>query len=298
MKQISRSKFDRTTAKLPNLETKVYKMKQAVDRETPANMPRVSQGGFIGIITGSRNSGKTNAFISLCDIYNRTNTFDKIILFSPTYYNDPKYQLLSGFKAELQVYTEYNDDIFHDVAEGIKNDITIWKNYEYEVKRYNEALNYKGDFSKFKDQDYLYFLYDNDWRPPKKPQHLDRMPFTLIVFDDLVGNKYLYSSGCKNEATKFFILHRHMLTSCLFLTQIWKNALPRQIRNNLSLMILFKNNSHKIKLEIADELSSHISAEKFVELWDYATKDPYQFFMVDMDGPKELRYRKNFNEPL
>ena len=289
--------------KLPNLESKNYNIKQASDRKTPDGMPTVTNGGFIGVINGSRGCSKTTKLIRFIEFYDQSNTFDKIILFSPSYYNDPKYQLIHKSKAKVDVYTEYTNDIFKQVAEKIANDIQVWKAYEESMKKYEKLLDWLKkhghDIDKYPDQDYLYELSETGYMRPEKPKGMSRMPFTILIFDDLVGNKDLYSSNCKNAGTSFFILHRHMLTSVIFISQIWKNSIPRQVRNNLSLFILFTNKSEKMKEEIAEELSAYITVEDFIRLWDFAVKDSrFDFLMIDMDGDPALRYRKNFDTIL
>lgn len=292
-----------TSKKIKGLETKNYKMKQASDRKVPEGMPSVQNGGFIGNINGSRGVGKTNAVIRLAELYDQTHTFDKVILFSPSYRNDPKYQLLHNMKCTVDVYMEYSNDIFNQVAERISYDIDRWKKYEEDLKKYEKLLDWLKkhghDIDRYPDQDFIYDLIESGYVKPQKPKDLDRMPFTLIIFDDLATNKDLYATNCKSEASKFFILHRHKLTSLLFVTQIWRNGVPRGIRNNLSLFILFTNKSDKIKQEIAEELSSYISVEDFIRLWDTAVKDSrFDFFMCDLDGDPALRYRKNFDTIL
>ena len=281
------------TLHVDGLENNNLKVVQAKPRKVPKTMPRLS---FLGAIVGSRNSGKTNAFINLIKFYDTTKSFDKIYLFSPTYQNDPKYQLLDNDEKhyELSVYQTYNNEIFKDVLEDIKRDIEEYKKYEKLMKIYKKFLRVKKIESL--DAEELLELSLIDFEKPETKYKLG-MPTSLLIFDDLVGNKDLYRADAKGLLNSFIILHRHLLTSVLFISQIWNNAVPRQIRNNLSLLMLFRNKNDKMKGEIGLEMSSVISVEDFVRLWNFATEPDYSFFMIDFDAKKrECRFRRNFNE--
>ena len=281
------------TLKLHGLDNKDLKVTQAKPRIVPDGMPRLS---FLGSIVGSRNSGKTNAFINLIKLYDQTKSFDKIYLFSPTYHNDPKYHLLDNDDAHysLRVFDTYTDEIMKEVLGEIKADIEEYKSYEQQLKIYKKFLKVRNIDRLTAEE--LFELNLMDFEEPQTP-FKQGMPTSLIIYDDLVGNRDLYRADSKGMLNSFIILHRHLLTSVLFVSQIWANAVPRQIRNNLSLLILFRNKNTKMKEEIGVEMSSVIDVESFVKLWDFATEQDYSFFMIDFDAKdKRYRFRKNFNE--
>jgi len=281
------------TEKIQGLDNKNLKITQAKPRKVPEGLPRLS---FLGSIVGSRNSGKTNAFINLIKLYDTTKSFDKIYLFSPTYHNDPKYQLLDNDDKhyKFKVYDTYNDTLMKEVLEEIKYEIEDYKKYEKQIKLYKKFLRVKNLDSLTAEE--LFELNMNDFEEPTTDYKYG-MPTSLIIFDDLVGNKDLYRADSKGLLNSFIILHRHLLTSVLFVAQIWANAVPRQIRNNLSLLMLFRNKNNKMKEEIGVEMSSIIKVEDFIKLWNFATEPDYSFFMIDFDAkdPK-YRFRRNFNE--
>jgi hypothetical protein len=271
-----------------------------VHRDPPEGLPAKP---FLGICYGSRGSGKTNAVLNLIFHYDRVKFFDKIYFFSPTFRNDPKYQLLEEEGAEgerkrkhydLHVYQTYTNEIFADVLKEIREDMEEYKRCEKLKKTYEKFKKAKRLDQLTEDE--ILDLYELDFQPPEC--RFERPPTSLLIFDDLVGNRDLYRADSKGTINSFVILHRHLLCSVLFVSQIWKNAVPRQIRNNLSLFMLFGNKSEAIKREVAEEVSSYIKPEEFMALWDKACEPPHSFFKIDLDGKKEDRFTRNFGDKI
>ena len=269
-----------------------YKVKQAKPREHPKDMIELS---FLGAIVGSRGTGKTNVLINLIKEYETTQSFDKVYIFSPTMGNEPKYRLIEEGKYELVSYDNYTNELFAEVVEEINADIDSYKEYQKELKVYCDFKNGKSINSMGMG---LISLSQREFEPPEKPKYWKQMPTSLIVFDDLYGNKELYSTNAKNPMSKFAILHRHKLTSMLFLVQGFHNGIPRQLRSNLSMVILFAQKNQKLKEEIATELlGSYITKEQFIEMWDTATQEQHNFFMINFDEKdKNKKFRQNFDK--
>ena len=282
--------------KLMDLPNKDWKVRQAQPRKVPEGLPRVP---FLGAIIGSRGSGKTSALITLVKAYDATETWDWIVLFSPTYKNDPKYHLLDDVKAELTVKEDFIPSEFVELKKEIDGRIEDWKRWEEYKKIYARFKKHKGPVDKF-DPYELMILYENDFTPPDPEKYKKGAPQCVMIFDDLNYNKDLYSNTSRgpDDFKKFAILHRHKLCSILFLCQTYKAGVPRQLRSNLSLMILFQNKSDQMKKEIAEELSSHVSPEDFVKLWAHACGEQHDFLMIDYDGGRENMFRKNFDTVL
>lgn len=283
------------TVKLPHkhLLNKDLKVLQSKPVKVPYGLPNLH---FLQCIVGGRGQGKTTFLLNEIQAYAnwKDGVFEKVYMFSPTLHNDPKYELLKKSSYyELKTFTTYSDEIFRDVLDEIKDDIQRWKDYQEDAaiwKRYTKAKKIE-DLS---DED-VFALYMMDFQEPEKP--FPKFPCSLLVFDDLVGNKELYRSDSKGLFNSFVILHRHLACSCIFLSQIYHNAVPRQIRSNISSWVLFKNRNEDIRKEVAKELSGAIAPEKFLELWDRATKDDHDAFMIDFDAKdKKFRYRRNLNE--
>jgi hypothetical protein len=81
----------------------------------------------------------------------------------------------------------------------------------------------------------------------------------------------------------------------LFISQVFHGGVPRGLRSNLSFLILFPNKNRGMAKEIASEFSAYISIEKFQEMWDQATKEPYGFLLCDFDA-RQYKFRSGWNK--
>ena len=122
------------------------------------------------MICGSRGSGKTNAMINMLLKYDETETFDYVYLFSPTYYNDPKYHLLDDMRAELIVEPDFDKNRFAEIKDAIDARIEDWKKHEEYKKVYARFRNHRGSVETFDPYD-LMMLYEHDFMPPEQDKY-------------------------------------------------------------------------------------------------------------------------------
>jgi hypothetical protein len=289
-----------TETKVLGLDNPDYRVVQTSPRKVPSDFP--FQKPFLGSIIGQRGSGKTNALLSLIFHADRYKLFDKIYLFAPMAFgSEPKYDLIEnkqGKHYELYKYHTFTDDIFKDVYDEIQDDINDYKEWYMKHKLYQRFLkNGLKGMNRDEVQNVLDMMIDEDTiqEPVCKWKH---MPTSLLVFDDLVGNTDLYKPTPRGAFWSFSIHHRHLLSSCLFITQSYgSGAVPKQIRANLSLLMLF-DLKKEIKKQVSDEMCGNMNEERFIELWEKACVNPYDFFMINFDAKKEHRFRKNFDTIL
>jgi len=273
-----------------NLDNPEIKVFLAKERSAPPTMPNKP---VLGVVCGSRGSGKSSAIINYVKLYAPHHHYDKVYLFSPTFDNDLKMAKLIDDRYTFKIIREITHDILLDILDEIKNDIEEYKKYKEYYKLWKRIMKYKSidDFLEVASPEEIAILQENDYEIPDT-QFRYGMPSSLIIFDDLVENPVVYRNPRLNE---FLLRHRHYLTSVLFSVQKWKGSVPKGIRNNLSLMMMFKNKSVPIKKEIAEELSAFITTEQFIAMWDFACQADHDLFMVNFDDPKH-RFRRNFNE--
>lgn len=278
------------TVKVKGLENREIKSKLAEPRKAPESMPNKP---FLGVVCGSRGSGKSSSVINLVKLYADTHFFDKVYIFSPTFRNDPKMSHLYDERYSAKVIEDTTHEALDEVLDEIKYDIEEYKEYEQYLKLWKKLMKAKDidTFIRGCEPEEIALLEQMDYQIPET-RFKYGMPQSLIIFDDLVGSRVVYNNPTLN---KFLLQHRHYLTSVLFSVQVWKGAVPRGIRNNLSLMMMFSNKSLPIKQEIAEELSAYITPEKFMEMWDFACQEPHDFFMINFDSKNE-KFRRNFNE--
>lgn len=264
-------------------------------RASPENLPRLH---FLAAIVGSRGSGKTTVLVRMLKAYFRAHSFDKLVLFCPTLRADPKYEALiksaQRHRLKVETHESFDEQLFRSVTEKIDADIDEYKAESAYRELYERCVVRRGECS----AEELALLEERDYEPPPKPKWKYGLPTTILIFDDLIGNRDLYRSDAKGEVASFAIRHRHHHTSMIFLTQTYHNGVPRQLRSNLSLLVLFANKNEALRKQIAAEFSSFVPWQKFLEMWDSACRDdPHAFFMCDFDAREpQLRFRRNFDE--
>ena len=120
---------------------------------------------------------------------------------------------------------------------------------------------------------------------------LDKEQNNLIVLDDLV-----------NEPTKqqrpicdYFIRARKKNCSIIYISQSFY-AVPKLIRDNISYLIIKQVSSMKNLTMICRECSLGIDKKQLKMIYDDATETKQDFLLIDLEGDKDSRFRKGFNE--
>ena len=100
----------------------------------------------------------------------------------------------------------------------------------------------------------------------------------------------------------FCIKHRHIADglgiSVAMLVQSYCaiGGVPRPIRENTTLLLLFKCKDENQRKKIHEEIGSDVDLDKFDAMYTYATEEPFSFLTVDFN-PKspDKQYRKQFD---
>ena len=56
-------------------------------------------------------------------------------------------------------------------------------------------------------------------------------------------------------------------------------------------------NKRELK-RIAEENSGHLDCKDFLKIYNYCTKEPYSFMMIDTRPTASVKFKKNFDEPI
>ena len=95
---------------------------------------------------------------------------------------------------------------------------------------------------------------------------------------------------------KLFIRCRKLNISIVFITQSYFRT-PKDARLNSTHYILMKISNKKELKSIAEENSGHLDF-KDLKIYNYCTKDPYSFIMVDTRPTARITFKKIIDKPI
>ena len=114
----------------------------------------------------------------------------------------------------------------------------------------------------------------------------------LIIFDDMIAD-IMRSEKFKAIVKELFIRCRKPnISICSYFRT------PKDARLNSTPYILMKMGNKKELKSIAEENSGHLDFKDFLKIYNYCTKDPYSFMMVDTRSTARVTFKKNFDEPI
>ena len=108
-----------------------------------------------------------------------------------------------------------------------------------------------------------------------------------MIADTMTSEKF------KGIVKELFIRCRKLNISIVFITQSYFRT-PKDARLNSTHYILMKMGNKKELKSIAEENSGHLDIKDFLKTYNYCTKDPYLFMMVDTRSTSRVTFKKNF----
>jgi len=298
--------------KIKNLNVYNHQVEECVNNEYPTGEDSFRQP-CLQMIVGQRTSGKSYLTSKILAQAKKEKTFDVIYIVTPSFNSNKAY--FSKYISEDNVFEPTKSSI-GDVIARVEQDRDDWESYLAEVELYKK---YKNDmknkhFSLIDNDSLLEYLdrgFLNSNKPPewKYDKKNPQPPRSLLILDDCLGSPcILQSSGLTRIAT----LNRHISplaenfkerSACglavIILSQTYKmqSGISRVLRENLSLLTLFKNKQEKQLDSIREELANVVSEELFDKAYAYATKEKFGNLTVDF-RPKcpSKTFRKNLNE--
>ena len=295
--------------KIPNMGVNVPKG-SAFACETPAMMPKMH---FLCACIGKRGSGKMVASVNLLE---KLQVVDRLFYVSPSANsNSTALARLSKMLSPEDMYSNVNDiSILTDIVNKIEKERDDYEEYHRKLKLYNEGkrkVNSDQPLFSIPDEYLLQFS-----EGPPKHRWNGRVPCIVIYFDDIIGSQLLQGRGAR-EISRICLYHRHLGgftdpkmsgavgASLLFNTQVLKTSIggmSKALRNNLTLILLFKTKSGKELEELASEVSGEVSEQVFYDVVRQAHQQPHDFLMIDLHkkpnhpGVGSVAFRRNFDE--
>ena len=118
----------------------------------------------------------------------------------------------------------------------------------------------------------------------------------LIIFDDKIAD-IMRSEKFKAIVKELFIRCRKLNISIVFITQSYFRT-PKDARLNSTHCKIMKIGNKKELKSIAEENSGHLDFKDFLKIYNYCTREPYSFMMVDTRPSARVTFKKNFDKPI
>lgn len=267
-----------------------------------ASLPRLY---FVSLFIGSRGSGKSYSIVKLLKKYEHAGIVDttlegnpkvaqRIVLFSPTADANPVFTALRHLDAQVDTVTSYSNDKLLEVVEDVKAEREETVKYQKQLRTWHKFMKVKdfGHLSHEEVQELEMMGYEEP-EPPKYPAGC----VTFFVLDDHIGSTAFKATG-KSALTNLVLKNRHLGICMLIATQNLK-AIPKSIRTNASLFVIFKYANKKVITEdLYEEVSNTLTLERFEEVFEHATTEDHDCLVIDFSQPKEARFKKNFDRTL
>ena len=161
------------------------------------------------------------------------------------------------------------------------------KKYQYLInKREQEGIKNLND-------PHAFIEYPNDMNEVLENinnYNKNRDEKVLIIFDDMIAD-IMRSEKFKAIVKELFIRFRKLNISIVFIIQSYFRT-PKDVRLNSIQYILMKiSNKNELK-SIAEENSGHFDFKDFLKIYNYCTKEPYYFVMVDTRPTARVTFKK------
>lgn len=228
-----------------------------------------------------KKSGKTTVLFNILKHCADKNT--KIIFFVSTIDKDDSYKEILKYLDKKEIEYEKHTSMIDGKIDILQNFINkLIKDAE------TEKLLEKIDEEKDNYDDRILLIDDDDsFKVKIEKQRKIISPEYIFVFDDISAE--IQKSKSINALLK---MNRHFKSKVIISSQ-YPNDIQPAARNQIDIWILFRgHNDDKLKLIFDASDPRDIKFEDFLELYNYATKEQYNFLMIDKNNSE---YRHNFN---
>ena len=123
-----------------------------------------------------------------------------------------------------------------------------------------------------------------------------RIKKVLLVFDDMIADTE-HNKNSKKVIKELFYRACKLNLSIVFITQSYFRAL-KDARLNSTHHVLMKLGNKKELKSIAEEKSGHLDYKDFLKIYNFCTKEPYSFMLIDVRPTTTNPFTKNFDNLL
>lgn len=117
----------------------------------------------------------------------------------------------------------------------------------------------------------------------------DALPNSVMIFDDV---------ACENQVNirNYFSMGRHRLIDCFYLSQTYSKIPKQLLRDNVNLLIVFKQDDTNLKHIYNEHVNTDIDWNKFKKLCCTIWQDQFSFLLINKDCAIDNgRYRNGFD---
>ncbi len=259
---------------------------------------------FVALFVGARGSGKTYLLTKLLKTFEEKKCYkdgtevpQRIILVSPTAHSDSNqiFKSLKNLDWDIDVITEYSDDVLKRKMEEVKVELLQSKEYK----------EYKRVWAKFKkckvkeltdDECVLLMKYNfEDFEDIPVPKFPDGFLLHWVIDDMIVSN--IFKNG-RSAFTNLVIRNRHIIPGNIIIATQSIMQIPKTIRLNANLIVMFKfANKKSVMEDIHPVVSAYVTEEELTDLYEYATAEPHDALVIDGTGRK-IVFKKKFDKLL
>jgi hypothetical protein len=219
------------------------------------------------------------------------------VLISPTAHSDSNviFKSLKNLNWDLDVLTEYSDEILKDKIKEIKKDIDEAKEYKEYEKCYKKFK--KVSIDKLTDDECeLLYKYDfEEFKNIPEPKYPNGFLLHWVI-DDMIGSN-IFKNG-KSAFTNLVTRNRHVIPGNIIIATQAIMQIPKTIRLNSNLIVLFKfANKKQVIDDIHPVVSAYVTEDQLMELYEYATSEAHNALVIDGTSSKII-FKMNFDKIL
>ena len=241
-------------------------------------------------IASKKKSGKTSL---ISNIIKQTTDKDTIFyIFCSTYHLDESWKAILRMLDKRGCVVNVYDSIFEGKVNHLNNVIDELIGEKIDDKDKINGKGKKKAFSAVPQLPMKIFLGSGAVVEKKEPLEENKKkrktPKYLFVFDDI-------SNQLKSlSVSRYLKVHRHFGASSIISSQYCKDLQPQAI-TQIDFLIVFKGFSEDKLNFMWKLLDLSIEFSDFLELYYYATKEPYSFLYTNV---RTEQFRKSFNTVL
>jgi hypothetical protein len=286
--------------KIKNFEPIVPK-KSAFTIDTPDDIPKLNT---LMVLSGKRGGGKGVAITTFVKKLMDLGLTQRVILISPTYWSNKTVFEPLNINEETDII-EPTKDAVKQMTELVEQDKDEYDEYIKKKKLYQKYKKMMASDTPLWSIDpevMMEFLELGFFEGAPKWKYADdtHPPRIFVIIDDAMGTELMNpKSGLMNLCIKSRHIGKGLGISLALLVQSYcaVGGLPRPIRENTTLLALFKCKDENQIEKIHQEIGADIDLDKFDAMFKYATDKPYGFLVIDFT-PKspEKTFRSGWNE--